>query len=222
MLVIRLPVRRFDLRGAPRCVSRACSSAKQPKSIVWCTPDAATSQADAKYMLGALSAANSAIGVPIAAAVVDGDGRILSTASNDDSVAFRHAELAALEIACTVAGHRRLDGCSLFVTAEPCMMCLGAALLSRISRVVYGCKSPKYGAFSSGAVDAASAHGVHQLLVTGGVCEAEAADLLRRFFAGKRAAPAAGAPAREACSHVHDGRTGATRASPSSELDPLR
>lgn len=205
-----LPVRRL-LMTPPRA-ARACSSVKQPPSIVWRALDVATLPTDVKYMQVALAAANDAAGVPIAAAVVDCDGHILSTASNDESVAFRHAELAALELACAAVGQRRLDGCWLFVTAEPCMMCLGAALLSRISRLVYGCASPKYGAFSSGAVDVASARGVHQLLVTGGVCEAEAAELLRRFFAARRAAAAAGeAPVREACPHVHGGYAEGTK-----------
>lgn len=168
-----------------------------PASILLRAGGTLDCQEDTQHMRSALKAASESTGVPIGAVVVSSDGQILSAAANDDSVAFRHAELVALELACSATGQRRLDGCSLFCTVEPCVMCFGAINLSRIRRLIYGCKSPKYGAFTCGAVDPAKARGVHQLLVTGGVCELEAADQLRRFFAQRRASapPVEAAPA---------------------------
>lgn len=129
-------------------------------------------------------------GVPIAAAVYAPDGAHLACAVNGRG-AGEHAELRALQLGCTVLRAQRLDGCTLYVSAEPCLMCLGAALLFRCRRLVYGCSSEKFGALSTRAVDPAVHVGVHAMEMCGGVYADEAAALLSAFFRAKRRGGAA-------------------------------
>lgn len=128
--------------------------------------------------------------VPVGAVVVAADGTLVSRASNaveatqDPSA---HAELLALRDAAAVRGEKWLTDCDLVVTLEPCPMCAQAISLFRIRRLVFGAYDPKGGGVEHGArvFDAASCH--HRPEVVGGVREAEAAALLRDFFAAKRA-----------------------------------
>jgi len=127
--------------------------------------------------------------IPVGAAVVDGDGRVLARAGNGveaQSDASAHAELLALRAAAALRGEPRLPDCDLFVTLEPCPMCAQAISLFRIRRLVFGAYDPKGGGVEHGArvFDAPSCH--HRPEVVGGVREAEAAALLREFFVGKR------------------------------------
>ena len=97
-----------------------------------------------------------------------------------------HAEMIALTQAAAHLENERLTGCELYVTLEPCSMCVGAAVLGRLSRIVFGASDPKTGACGS-VVDLAKP-GLfnHNIEIVGGVLEAECRDLIREFFAGKR------------------------------------
>lgn len=100
--------------------------------------------------------------------------------------ATAHAELLAIEKACRVLGRWRLSGCTLYVTCEPCPMCAGAIVNSRLDRVVYGCADPKAGAVRSLFQLADSPLLNHRAAVTAGVRADECATLLKEFFRRKR------------------------------------
>jgi tRNA(adenine34) deaminase len=155
-------------------------------------PEPAPPPDDERFMRAALAEAAEAgtLGdVPIGAVVVH-DGRIIARGQNRreaDRDPTAHAELLALRQAARHLGGWRLSGCSVYVTLEPCPMCAGALLLSRVDRLVYGAADPKAGA-AGGVVDLF--HGVrfnHTVRVTAGVCEAECRELLRKFFSALRA-----------------------------------
>ena len=147
---------------------------------------------DARWMRVALDAAEqarSAGEVPVGAVVVR-DGVVIATGFNhpigthDPSA---HAEMVALRNAAQALGNYRLPGCELYVTLEPCLMCAGVIMHSRISRVVYGARDPKTGACGS-VVDAfAESRLNHHATVVGGVLETECSTRLSQFFADRRA-----------------------------------
>lgn len=123
--------------------------------------------------------------VPVGAVVVAGDGSVLSSAHNlressADSTA--HAEILALRSACAATGGWRLPDASLYVTLEPCAMCMGAAVNARIRRVVFGAEDPKGGALVSNFGVGAGDELNHRVEFSGGVLEAECAELLESFF----------------------------------------
>src|SRR5206468_4101942 len=127
--------------------------------------------------------------VPVGA-VVTRDGVVVSRAHND-TVARRdptaHAELLAIQQALTALGTDRLEGCTLYVTLEPCAQCAGAIVLAKVARLVFGAYDPKAG--MGGSVGDLLRHPKlnHRVEVIGGV-EAEACgDLLRDYFSAKRA-----------------------------------
>ena len=127
--------------------------------------------------------------VPVVAVVVAADGTILSRAHNEvqsRNDPSAHAEMLALRGAAAARGAKWLTDCDLVVTLEPCPMCAQAASLFRIRRLVFGAYDPKGGGVAHGArvFDAASCQ--HRPEVVGGVREAEAAALLRAFFADRR------------------------------------
>ncbi len=130
--------------------------------------------------------------VPIGAVVVR-DGRIIARAHNRreclrDPTA--HAEIDALRQAARILGGWRLAGCTLYVTLEPCVMCAGALVQARVTRLVYGAADPKAGAAGSVVDVLRDARFNHVVEVMGGVRAAECGLLLRNFFAGlRRAAP---------------------------------
>ena len=99
--------------------------------------------------------------------------------------ALSHAEIEAIDDACRRLGGWRLWECTLYVTLEPCPMCAGAILNARIRRVVFGAYDPKAGSICSVQRMYDLPYN-HKPEVTGGVMEAECADMLRRFFAGMR------------------------------------
>lgn len=126
--------------------------------------------------------------VPVGALVVS-EGRIIGRGRNRTEAtrqAVAHAELEALRKASGVVGDWRLNGCTLYVTVEPCPMCAFAAVLSRLDRIVYGAADPKFGGCGS-VVDVPAAPFNHRLAVRGGVLADECADLLREFFRTRRA-----------------------------------
>lgn len=129
--------------------------------------------------------------VPIAALVVQGD-RILAQTHNyrelwQDPTA--HAEIIAIRAAATALGSWRLLDTTLYVTLEPCTMCIGAIILARIPRIVFGARDPKAGACGS-VFDLSSEPKLnHRVSVTGGVLEQESQALLQKFFRELREAP---------------------------------
>jgi tRNA(adenine34) deaminase len=131
--------------------------------------------------------------VPVGAVVVK-DGVVIATGFNQpigshDPTA--HAEIVALRAAAKVLGNYRLPGCELYVTLEPCVMCSGAMMHARVATIVYGAPDPKTGACGSVVDLFAQAQLNHHATVTGGVLADACADLLKRFFAARRAAATA-------------------------------
>ena len=143
-------------------------------------------------MLAALDEARAALAtgdVPIGALVVDpsyaviGRGRNVREAAADPT---GHAEIVALREAAATRGEWRLDGCTLVVTLEPCTMCAGAAVLSRVARVVFGAWDPKAGAVGSLWDVVRDRRLNHRPEVVSGVLAAESTALLDEFFATHR------------------------------------
>jgi tRNA(adenine34) deaminase len=98
-----------------------------------------------------------------------------------------HAELVAIRAAARVRGHWRLDGCTLFVTLEPCAMCAGALVNARMARLVFGATDPKAGAVSSLFEIGRDARLNHRFDIEGGLLAEDSVELLRVFFGALRA-----------------------------------
>jgi tRNA(adenine34) deaminase len=148
---------------------------------------------DERWMERALAEARSAglrDEVPVGAVVVR-EGRLLAAAGNASiasSDPTAHAEILALRAAARLERSYRLPGAVLYVTLEPCAMCLGAALTARLARLVFGCHDPKAGAAGS-IVDLTDDPRLnHRLASTAGVGAAAAAALLQDFFRARRSA----------------------------------
>ena len=127
--------------------------------------------------------------VPVGAVLLDADGRELARAHNDREGAgdpTAHAELLALRAGASARGAWRLDGCTLVVTLEPCTMCAGAVVLSRVSRVVYGAVDPKAGAAGSLWDVLRDRRLNSRPEVVSGVLAQECGELLREFFEQRR------------------------------------
>lgn len=127
--------------------------------------------------------------VPVGAVVVDSSGRVVGEGWNRreaDSDPTAHAEILALRDAGRTLGDWNLAGCTLIVTLEPCTMCAGAVVLSRVDTVVFGAWDEKAGACGSVRDVVRDSRLNHQVQVIGGVMEEEAAVQLRGFFAEKR------------------------------------
>jgi tRNA(Arg) A34 adenosine deaminase TadA len=127
--------------------------------------------------------------VPVGAVVVAPDGRVVARAGNrtrELSDPTAHAEMLALRAACAAAGSERLPGHALYVTLEPCPMCAAAIGFARIVRLVYAASDPKSGGVAQGPRVFAHPQCHHAPEVVDGIAEAEAADLLRSFFAARR------------------------------------
>ncbi len=148
---------------------------------------------DSIYMKQAIDQARNAwtIGeVPVGAVLVK-DRQIIATGFNQpigNHDPSAHAEMQAIRQAAQVLGNYRLPGCELFVTLEPCVMCAGVIMHSRISRVVYAATDPKTGAAGSviNLFDEPKLN--HHTKVLGGVLANEASEVLRSFFAERRRA----------------------------------
>lgn len=144
----------------------------------------------------ALQAADEAAGrgeVPVGAAVLDADGAVLAVAGNEREATgdvAAHAEIVAMRRAAAVLGDGwRLPGCTLVVSLEPCAMCAGAIVASRIERVVFGAFDPKAGAATSLWDLLRDPRLLHRSAVTSGVLAAEAEQQLKQFFADRRSDP---------------------------------
>jgi len=126
--------------------------------------------------------------VPVGAVVVRG-ARLLAAAGNESIAACdptAHAEICALRQAAAAENNYRLPGTVLYVTLEPCVMCVGAALTARVARLVFGCRDPKAGAIGSIVDLAGDPRLNHHLACTAGVGAAAAAELLQDFFRARR------------------------------------
>lgn len=146
---------------------------------------------DLQYMQEALACAQGAAEsneVPIGAIVVAPDGTIIGRGSNQveqQETQSAHAERMALDAAGRACADWRLDGCWLYVTLEPCAMCMALVRLSRISGVVYAASSPLFG-YRLDKDERLSVYNKNLLAVIKGVCDAQASYLLKTFFQKKR------------------------------------
>jgi tRNA(adenine34) deaminase len=146
---------------------------------------------DDRFMQAALREAAAALDgdeVPVGAVVVRG-GRIIGRGHNQrenlrDPTA--HAEMLAITAAAADVRDWRLEGCTLYVTLEPCTMCAGAIVLARMKRLVYGATDPKAGACGSLYSVVTDTRLNHRVEVTPGVLSVECAEILREFFASQR------------------------------------
>ena len=148
-------------------------------------------QGHREFMQAALAEAQAAGArgeVPVGAVVVR-DGAVIAAAGNrtralaDPSA---HAEMLAIRAACAATGSERLGECDLYVTLEPCAMCAGVIAAARVARVYYGAADPKSGGVAQGARVFSHPQAHHAPEVYDGLAEAEAAALLRDFFAQRR------------------------------------
>ncbi|HEY5506410.1 MAG TPA: tRNA adenosine(34) deaminase TadA [Coriobacteriia bacterium] len=127
--------------------------------------------------------------VPIGAVIVC-DGEIVAVGSNRreiDADPTAHAEMIAVRQAASVLGRWRLDGCTVYVTLEPCPMCAGALHAARVEACVYGAVDPKAGALGTLYDIASDTRLNHRYEVTAGVLAEESSALLKEFFARLRA-----------------------------------
>lgn len=125
--------------------------------------------------------------VPVGAVVIAPDGVIIGRGANCAEAQVSqlcHAELCALRDAVAATGDWRLEGCLVVVTLEPCLMCLGALLLSRVSYIVYGARSPLFGA--TGLVGQLSEAYRTHTIIRGGLQEEECGGIMTRFFSQSR------------------------------------
>ncbi|MBQ4651478.1 MAG: nucleoside deaminase [Oscillospiraceae bacterium] len=126
--------------------------------------------------------------VPVGCVIADRDGRIIGRGHNRRQTlkdATAHAELEAIREACAAVGDWRLEGCSIYVSLEPCPMCAGAIINSRIPTVVYGAKEELSGSCGS-VINLFEERYGHKPAVYGGVLKDESAELLKSFFKDKR------------------------------------
>ena len=126
--------------------------------------------------------------VPVGAIVVK-DGVVIGKGSNQTEMLedpTAHAEMIALTAAASTLGSRRLEGCTMYVTLEPCPMCAGAIVLARIPILVFGAYDPKAGACTTLYTITNDTRLNHRVHTVGGVGQEKCGDLLRRFFLSKR------------------------------------
>lgn len=146
---------------------------------------------DLNYMRQAYGQAERAYAageVPIGAIVVDSQGNVIGTGYNQVETLQcqdAHAEMLAIKNACAVKRDWRLEGCTLYVTLQPCMMCYGLSALSRIERIVYGAPSEIYG-FEVDRLDEHTVYTKHTKFFSSGVMKDEIEALLKKFFKAVR------------------------------------
>ena len=145
---------------------------------------------DEVFMRAALAEAHLALqngDVPVGAVIVK-DGEIISRGHNvreKESDPAGHAEIRAIVEAGFVLGDWRLDGCTIYVTLEPCAMCSGACIVSRLTRIVFGAYDKKEGCCGS-AADLTGLHLGNEPDVFGGILQDECESLLKSFFDSRR------------------------------------
>jgi tRNA(adenine34) deaminase len=147
---------------------------------------------DETYMQQALQEARKAAEadeVPVGAVLVSEAGDVMAAAGNrviTDCDPTAHAEMAVIRSGCEKAMNFRLLNTTLYVTVEPCVMCMGAVVHARISRLVYGAADPKWGAAATLYAIGSDSRLNHRLDIVGGVCEEECRELMQDFFRTKR------------------------------------
>jgi tRNA(adenine34) deaminase len=127
--------------------------------------------------------------VPVGAVVVDSKGSVIASAHNvkeANNCAHGHAEILALNMAANHLGDWRLNECELFVTLEPCLMCLGAISQYRVKKIYFGAYDVKGGGYSLGYYLGRDRRLNHQFQVEGGLLHYECSQLLSQFFKQKR------------------------------------
>lgn len=126
--------------------------------------------------------------VPVGAIIVKNNKIIAKAHNNKENkgIATYHAEIIAIEKACKKLKTWRLDGCTMYVTLEPCLMCAGAILQSRIDKLVYAADNLKFGSVTSINDVLNNKKNNHKVLVLSGTMEKESQKLLRNFFKNKR------------------------------------
>ena len=171
----------------------ARQAAKQAKKDQWLREQEEKRPIHEKYMKDAIRQAKKAAAlgeVPIGCVIVH-DGQVIGRGynrRNTDKSTLAHAEITAIKRASKKLGDWRLEDCTLYVTLEPCPMCAGAIINSRIERVVFGASDPKAGSFGS-LVDLSKVAYNHSPQLTGGILAEECAALLREFFRALRRRP---------------------------------
>ena len=146
---------------------------------------------DSAFMRQALDLAQQAASieeVPVGAIVV-ANGEVIGRGFNcpiDFNDPTAHAEIVAMRDAANNLGNYRLSGCELYVTIEPCTMCLGAMVHARIKRVIFGALEPRAGAFASNPMLMDADHFNHKIEWSGGVLEQDCSELIKEFFKGRR------------------------------------
>jgi tRNA(adenine34) deaminase len=127
--------------------------------------------------------------VPIGALLVSGQGDILASTHNQtirQTDPTAHAEILALRYAAAKISNYRILEATLYVTVEPCAMCMGALVHARIATLVYGAQDPKWGAAGSIYNLAGDKRLNHQIEVVAGICERECREIIQRFFRSRR------------------------------------
>ena len=163
---------------------------------------------DEYYMRLALAEAAKAAAdgeTPVGAVLV-ADGQVVVAAHNMRETwrdATAHAEILVIREACRALGRWRLTGSTVYVTIEPCPMCAGALVLSRVDRLVYGAADPKAGAVASVFSIVNNPALNHRLKVTAGVLAAECGEVLRDFFRRRRLETGAAAGSPDKVDDVH-------------------
>jgi tRNA(adenine34) deaminase len=146
---------------------------------------------DERWMRRALEVASACLDrddVPIGCVIVK-DGAEIAAAGNERELRedpTAHAEILALQQAAAATGHWRLEGCTLYVTLEPCAMCAGAVVLARVDRVIFGATDPKAGFAGSLGNLVQDERLNHRTELAAGVLGDECGDLLRTFFRSRR------------------------------------
>ncbi len=155
-------------------------------------PTGQQTEIDQKWMRESLEQARRAgeLGeVPVGAVLTEADALIAAAGNSpirlNDPTA--HAEILALRAAAAAKGNYRLPGTTLYVTLEPCIMCMGAILHARIGRLVFGALDPKTGAVQSCYMIGSDGLLNHRLEITSGILDTECSILLKNFFQAKRA-----------------------------------
>ena len=126
--------------------------------------------------------------VPVGCVITDGAGRVIGAGRNrreETRCVTGHAELDALEAACTARGDWRLDDCTAYVTLEPCPMCAGAFINARLGTLVYGAREPRFGSAAS-IINLFEERYPSHTAIIGGVLAEESEALLKSFFEEKR------------------------------------
>jgi tRNA(adenine34) deaminase len=146
---------------------------------------------DERMMRAALAEASACAAsedVPVGAVVARGEDVIAAVGNARERLQdpTAHAEIQALRAASSALGSWRLDGCTLYVTLEPCAMCAGAVVLARVDRAVFGAADPKAGFAGSLGNLVQDERLNHRVELTGGVLEQECGELLRAFFRDRR------------------------------------